>query len=481
MAIALGAPPAGGPSGWNAVTPHRLAEPRLEAWAASLLGAPMDIRCRARAGAAEEVVSLADLGLGALDFVDLARRESPGELDARVLWRARTQLGGSLTLDYARDTAWPMSVLSFPEALEVARCLADVIGASRPLTPGDLALAGVTIDAGIAEGDLAGRLASVSARMSDVRGALDGAIAAVAAPSPPADLDPLRTAIWAATGFGTAAPVNLAGGDAAVRAALLEQARAVSAELARRAAAAASGPSALPRLAALFAGTATILPPFTPLDGPALDAALAHGPALVGEPLTPRKWFERTARVREPVGALRLAAIAVEATSAARIELSIAQLPHVPGARWIALPFDRNDPAQRPRPGTCSIAFVRALDFPAGGTWAGLLVDEWAEAIPSDTQLTAFAVHHDAPGAEAAQCVLLAVPPPQNVMWDLPTLLDTVGDTLDLAALRALDSELAPLKMLAPCIYLAANVADEAVGFDAGRHVMQDVQILAPE
>ncbi|MGN6106366.1 MAG: hypothetical protein ACTHU0_14760 [Kofleriaceae bacterium] len=318
----------------------------------------------------------------------------------------------------------------------------------------------------------------LSPRLAGTRSTLAAALTAAATAALPVDLDPLRDALWGAAGFGaSAAPASITGSDEIARTALVDQARGVVAELDRRAAVAGAETTSLAKLTALFGGGLTILPPFTPPDPATLNGALT---SLVVDPLVPRRWFERAARVRDPVGALRLVALAAEAVTPTRFELSIAQLPHVPNAPWIALPFDRTDPEQRPRAGTCSIALCRAFSFADDSTWAGLLVDEWAEMIPSETQLTAYAVHHDAPGAEAAQCVLLAVPPPQATTWDLQLLIDIVGETLDLAVIRAVDPELSPFSLLAPCIYLAASVADETIAFDAGRHLVNEVEILEP-
>jgi hypothetical protein len=268
--------------------------------------------------------------------------------------------------------------------------------------------------------------------------------------------------------------------SAAPGSSLLDQARAVARELAARATAAAAAATSRERLHALLGSEVMILPPFTPSDRPALDAAIAHGPALVdNDPYATERWLERVGRIREPVAAFRLAALSAGVVTQSAIELGIVQLPHRAGARWVGLPFDRANPAQHPRAGTCSIALHRAGALT--GTIAGLLVDEWAESIPSETQLTSYAIHHDAPGAEAAQAIVIAVPPPQATTWDLGTLVDIVDETIDLAIVRAMDPDVLPQTMLAPCIYLAANLADDAISTDLHAHLVAEVQVLAPE
>jgi hypothetical protein len=82
--------------------------------------------------------------------------------------------------------------------------------------------------------------------------------------------------------------------------------------------------------------------------------------------------------------------------SGQRFELQVAQLPHVAGGSWFGARFHPDAQAAPPRAGVVSIAFARHFADPPDGTWAGLLLDEWAELIPAAVQQTSFAVHHDA-------------------------------------------------------------------------------------
>ena len=229
----------------------------------------------------------------------------------------------------------------------------------------------------------------------------------------------------------------------------------------------------------IFGPQFVALPTFVPVDRTDLDAARAYGPTLANDPYAARSWFERVARVREPLSALRLAAIACEALGGEALDLVPRQLPHVAGARWIAMPFDGE---HQPRAGTLSLAVHEALDVASADSLAGFVVDDWTEAIPGATQATSFAVHYDAPGAEAAQCVLLAVPPSTAPTWDLDTLIATVEEALDVAQLRAIDSDLlGPFALLLPTTYLAANVAGDTIGTKLGAYTMSEATVLAAE
>ena len=101
VAVLLGAPGALAP-GWNGSAARARADARLDAWLAVRLGSPARVQCRIAypdpaqpAQLLEVTVPLADLGLCALDVVDLARRVPPevgGELDARIAWHAANTL-----------------------------------------------------------------------------------------------------------------------------------------------------------------------------------------------------------------------------------------------------------------------------------------------------------------------------------------------------------------------------------------------------
>jgi hypothetical protein len=114
--------------------------------------------------------------------------------------------------------------------------------------------------------------------------------------------------------------------------------------------------------------------------------------------------------------------------------------------------------------------------------WSGLVFDEWTEAIPASTQLTSLAVNYDAPGAEAAQCVLLAVHPYSSYSWDLPALVQIVADTADLAKVRAVDPDLlGDYGLAVPTTYLAANVADDTISNDLATHCVTEVLVFNAE
>ena len=211
-----------------------------------------------------------------------------------------------------------------------------------------------------------------------------------------------------------------------------------------------------------------------------------------------------------PAGAATLAASVLSATQGATadaIELWLQQLTYVrpaidrldrvsgiaqmlsPGqvkADWIVLqqPYDPNDawigtassPAAATTPGrlACVLQLAAAQVVGFGGA-AGLMIDEWAERIPSATETTSLAFHFTEPSARAPQALLLAVgQPAQSWAWNasppspvpasdnIVTILDA---TLDLAKIRTVD----PLVLqdggqFLPFIYMPLNLSGASTG-----------------
>jgi hypothetical protein len=178
--------------------------------------------------------------------------------------------------------------------------------------------------------------------------------------------------------------------------------------------------------------------------GDELAAAFAAGEAIVGDPGQPVAWFQRAARVRDGIARLDAALARAEALGAGNgLSLRVAQLPSVPGERWVALP----PPDGAPFPGgRLSIVAQVLPGLELAGPVAGLLVDEWVEVVPAAREVTGVAFHYDQPNAEPPQAILHAVPPDLRAQrvpgaWDLDTLEAVVLETLELARLRAVAPE----------------------------------------
>ena len=144
--------------------------------------------------------------------------------------------------------------------------------------------------------------------------------------------------------------------------------------------------------------------------------------------------------------------------------LHVAQLPFTSGERWVGLP---------PAPGTSlppsKLSLVLHTIGPIDATrvMTGLLIDEWVEVVPNAQETTALAFQFDAPDACAPQNVLIAVPPVPGQAWTAETLRHVLMETLDLAKLRAVDTNaLGAAAQHLPGLYLAFNTEDHAVSTD---------------
>jgi hypothetical protein len=312
--------------------------------------------------------------------------------------------------------------------------------------------------------------AATQAQLLPLRDALARAQRLGIAVEPASVVDPTSTADQQST---VAAATNaLASNDAAiaaagvrVREALLATAASVSAEMKRRIAAAAAAADAPTTAQAVFGRGFVLIVRFRPGDAAELQAALDYGPTLAPDANAKATWLAQAERVRKPLARWRRLELYANCLGTAPPLLAVAQLPHVEPARWVALDFPNE--ADRPLGGRVSLALISAVIPPAAGAWSGMLIDEWTEKIPAVNEATGIAFHYDDPSAEAAQTVLLAVPPTGAKTWDMPTLLAILDETLTLAKVRAVQGDLpGDLGQLLPAAFLAANPANDTITTD---------------
>ncbi len=462
--------------GWErgAERPRRLAEPRLERWAAAQLGPAAAIRAAVRvtaAGGAAQVreVDLDAAGLCALDLVhDGAGAAGHSAVESWLVdHAARTSPGAGATVELVRrddpdwpGDAWPADVLALDDALALAAALADVLATARPATGADLAAPGSApppIDAA----ELAARAERAVRAFGDAAAALRAALDAAGASSSPsrAQVGAVRAALATLAGFGVAGAHEAARtrtgaqvDDPESAGSLLAAAQLVAPHVSALAdGLGGADASPLDDLHALFGERFPIAALFDAPDRPGLDAALAAGARpefLGGDPTAPLAWLQRAGRVREVTGRLALT-LAYGDPADAHHALAVAQLPLA--ERWVALGFEGAEP-----PAAATSLLLHGGLPP--GPLAGLLVDEWVEVVPARRVTTGVGFHFDEPGARAPQAVLLAVHPQPGQPWSLEVLADVVAETADLARIRAVGPEEMPwVGRLAPALYFADN------------------------
>jgi hypothetical protein len=523
------------PSVWKDLpgTPRSLAELYLNGWAGALLGNPENVWCRVRypnpmladpdsvdlddcadrAKCEEEKVTLAQLQLQPLDLLalslDVNRTPLDSELDRRVIYFG---VGPNVTRvkilytppepDDRLFPDWDTKVIrTFPEILEMAQAINAVIGGARPLRPADLLH---PPDASKAEG---AELLVMEARDRVVaaRTELISAISSLSAPETK-NAPELREALIKAAALGVAGafPATRHGDSEELRKPLRAQAMSVRTELERRAMQAdeeippadqpLTGARKIERLTkamqAIFGDKFVFLPRFIPVNleeltlglnvvYPAPDASMAERRNAI------RKWLQKISPVRPALGRWRKLFLYAEALGdyalleEAAERFSVAQLPAAAGEYWVALefPLDEMGKKKRPPSGRLSIVLHQPVAPAAGAAWAGLLLDEWNEMIPSESESTGIAFHYDDPGAEAAQAVLLAVPPINAAAWGLASLTSALRETLELAKLRAVGGPPAELSQILPAIYLSSNAANDAISTSLNSMKMTNTRI----
>jgi hypothetical protein len=518
------------PPGWPATpTPRASLEPSLDAWLGSLFGAATRVRCRVEIGPRDAPtgpteVSLAELLVRPIDVLALSRalgekdpaaiRAAATELDRRIQDVAFAKLGVTEDVEtrifYEAPAVFDPAVdRTFTDVLEAARAAERVLAKARPLVPRDLAAE--DREAAVASAD---RMpADAIARATAARDALETrrqtlvtrlSAATAADPEAPFDLAPLRAALAdiALAGVPSAYPRSSVGQGLPLRLELIAQATSVAAEAERRLSRAedlleaAADPekaddaafqvsTARDVVAAVFGADAPFLPRFRPPAAGELANAIEHGAADVFIDADSRvrgrevRRFEAvSARVRTALDALRRLELLGRALSSPPTARRVAQLPYDPAARWVALPFANED--ARPPAGRTSVLLCRAAEPDATDPWAGLLLDEWAELIPTPTEQTGVAFHYDNPGAEAPQTILVAVPPVLSDvrLWDLESLLAILNETLDLARIRGVDGELlGELGQLLPAVYLSDSTEDVTVRTDFSQAILAEAVI----
>jgi hypothetical protein len=483
------------PPDWAALpsSPSANAAPEFNAWLGRMLGSPDTIRCSVSIdGGAAQPVTVADLKLQPIDLFHLARGAESGasgnDLDRRIAWRAAGTAGPDrpIAIDYDSEPA--AGGMTFAQLFEVASAIGKVLGMARPLAPADLLppeLQKLAAEADVLAGELATQAGDARTELDQVLADLEAALTSIAASPVTADAALLKAALIRAANFGIAGAFPPARHDASEQAheTLLALAGAARTAIRDRAKADDSAPNPLQRLQALFGASFIAVPRFRPAAPEILGPALSQEPDIEGRSDAEIEgWLAGLARVREPLAAWRQFSIYQRAFGKLVTRPRIAQLPletQPSLAKWAAL---SSTSGERPRPGLVSIAFLGDQIPGVGEAWSGLLLDTWPELIPNFEEDTAIAFHHDAPGAQAPQAVLLGVPPPGAETWSFELVEGCLLHALELAKIRSVDlSHLPALGQLLPAAFLAANPRKAIIGTSFAGLLRADAIIAAAE
>jgi hypothetical protein len=496
--------PAAKAKGWPTTTNEvrAVAEPMLNAWAGHLFGPATRVICTVRfldsstgtplpgTLGAPMRFTLDSLKLSPLDVLAaMPAAEQGGRSDIEALIANHVLSPERRPKDVPADARVETATgrgplvgtkdISLDELMEVARSARALIALARPVTSIDLAPPGAATEQKTNLTDLRGRVDAAIVRARTAEGRI---VKLLKRSDEKVDLVGLRRALvdCSYAGVSGAVPVNADGDDEVSRRVLVGQGRSVAAQLTAGLAKADELKEnaekvedsdeeveiQIHRLEAVLGEGFTLVPRLLADATAAVRTSLAKPPWLSTPDLTTterasaiRSFMSGAARVRRPVAVLEETLLLAQALGAVHPGPRVAQLSADPSAtldeQWIGT-------AAPPLGGRLSLVVLDA-GAREGASIAGLVIDDWVELVPGTRETTGVAFHYDAPGSEAPQSLLLAVPPEVGKPWNVATLEDILHDTLDLAAQRMVDlSALPAFEHELPALLFAVT--------DPGRH-----------
>ena len=191
----------------------------------------------------------------------------------------------------------------------------------------------------------------------------------------------------------------------------------------------------------------------------------------LGNPFAVDDWLHGTARVREKMHHVENLIFLTEAFGKTAPDLRPVQFPYDAAAPWLALEFAPEAKEHLNRENLLYSA-VYPVDFDKTQPQCGLLLDEWTEVIPAETETTGITFHFDKPNAEPPQAILLATPTKFTGAWKWDDLVDTLHETLEMARIRAVEPrqlDQTDLSVFLPATILATTWRPVTIAADLAR------------
>jgi hypothetical protein len=473
----VGDPPA---NTWTNVTPRAraLAEPWLDAWLSSILPDPTKIVPSSvsyvnQGNSISKTVNLSDLNLAPLDCIAMAesslQQPQRSELENRILLAAGVPSSAepnSITITHPTPTA---NTLTIPEVAYLWKTFRALINAARPLSPQDFALPGKkTTDDKLY--DSVGLLARAKAALNRLKTDLSALTTANASQLP--------SSLWNCSFYGLPGSVPLSNDSTDAR--LTAQAKYVSDALTDRSTKAAviinsSNPRVAELLSAfqlIFGNEFTVMPDFTPLDSTVSQAFLLSDSLTGGDAIAKTRWLTQLSYVRPGTArtdaAFSLADIVSQGPPRLPLpKLWLGQLPLLPSGqtdRWLALPWDPTSPPGKGRVAFGCFTIGQDPTTTQQNAYAGLLLDQWIERVPSPEEKAALTFHYQEPNARPPQTLLLGVCPDQRQFWNDDLVLAILQETLELAKIRTVDLDtLQQVGQVLPALYFPFNLQQATI------------------
>lgn len=473
---------AGSPSpspAWNGLTkrPRAQAEPWLDAWLGALLPNPTLVRCEVSyhdaSGDHVVAIRLADLDLGPLDclaMADAADVPQQSELEDRIrLATLPPSDATNIHIDF-QPASPPAGTFSFPDFFFLVKTLRSAIGSARALAPQDLTVPEKkAADLGGVD-DLPDLVARANKAVQNLTADLTALTTAAAGlPGAPG---PVRDALLRCSFYGV--PGSLPAVGTGTDASLADQATAVAKTLQDRltqTTAVTLATAALTDVLGVFAtifGDLVVLPRFTPPDTTSLQGAFAQSSALVAsDTQAPARWLMQLTHIRPALSRLDAATSLAQVLGGSTVpapNLLLGQLPLAANDKWLGLGID---PANPPDKGRVAFACLTQGDPLTQNSYAGLLIDEWPERIPSTQETAAVAFHYEEPKARAPQALLLGVCPDARATWDDDLVLGILQETLELSKIRTVDlNSVQQVGQILPALYFPFNLKSATISME---------------
>lgn len=150
-------------------------------------------------------------------------------------------------------------------------------------------------------------------------------------------------------------------------------------------------------------------------------------------------WLDGLHHVRPNVGAFRWVRLLSERLDGEKMHLRAWQLPYEKEDQWLGGMFQGRWQGEK-----VSIVgqYMQSANSELGrGDYCGLLIDDWVETIPSEEETTGIALNYNKPNSEPPQALLLAVKSDLQEQWALPEIVRSVLYALKLSALRGVEAE----------------------------------------
>jgi hypothetical protein len=467
--------PQGGtvPSSWGDASPRSQFEPGLNAWLAAIIGDPTRITCtashRASPGSPASPptkITLSNLSLQPVDFLYECGRDTGAtslSLERRIAYRYRSllDLPSSQVVDIDLAGKAGAGDRSFVEVMALMKSLFAVMSQSRaihardylPFQSGQPKPDGVDIE------ELKTRISAGVTQLKAISLALNNAIE-----NDVANIAERRIAL-AAFDISNAWPLDIPSADADT-AAYVEESKNVLNTANVQAANAQSvidhldeiedeeeKTNTLVKLAKVLLGANfPVMPKFTFNNAADIRAALNDNKQLLkyyagisGLPdaVIADDWLQSVSEVRSRAGQWEHARSLAEISGNTQLTLRPFQLPYRKKDSWLAVEFPKTDEITGEPFGITTDTISCCVVWPEGnnidGPQSGLLIDEWSEIIPTDTETMGIAFHYNQPDSMPPQALLLAVYPGSEPNWNWDALIGTVTDTFKRAKMRAVE------------------------------------------